>query len=56
MDKTHSRSLHGYQDFYKFGISHSIYKHILGLHKPKGMHRLFYISLILGMVIIANLA
>lgn len=50
-----SVKLHGYQDFYKFGISHSIYKHLLHLSKPGTVHRFFYISLILGTVLVANL-
>lgn len=41
-----------YEEFYKLGFDHMIYKKIMGLKKPKIRQHIFYMSLIIGIVVI----
>jgi len=45
-----------YEQFYKLGFDHLLFKKVMGLKKPKMKEKLFYLGLIFMMLMIGILA
>lgn len=44
-----------YNKYYKLGLEHFINKQLLGLHKPNKFTNMFYFTIILLVIVLANI-
>lgn len=49
------RNIKSYEEFYKLGFGHLIFKKFIGLKKPQMRQRIFYLSLITGLIFISSI-
>ncbi|MEX0647148.1 MAG: hypothetical protein WD139_05155 [Balneolaceae bacterium] len=49
------RNIKTYEEFYRLGFDYFINKKIIGLKKPKARQRIFYLTLITGLIFISSI-